>query len=625
MPPQRLSALDASFLDVETPSAHMHLGWAALLEPPRGRPAPSFDQMRAQIAHRLAHTPRYRQRLAELPLGLGERMWVDDDGFDVSRHVIRAESSDLAEVVEDAMSTPLERDRPLWELWIADSLDDGRIGLVGKLHHCMVDGIAAVELATLLFDSGGDDETTEGDWRTGPPPSTRALVTAAAAATTRDTLGFARSWLSTVVSPARLVSLGADSLRAATVLARSLKPAPKSPVSGEPISPERHLGTLERELDDLRRVRRRFECTLNDVLLTAVAGGFRRFLGRSGRSPENLRVLVPVNVRPAEDKPGLGNRVSFMLVDLPCQEPDPARRIRLVQEEVTLRKRGGDARATDTLMKAFAWAPGAVRKATARALASPRTFNVTVSSIPGPMDADLKFAGCRLTDAYPIVPLADGHAVAIGMTTVGDSAYFGLYADRQALDADLLAADIDAAIDELVNLSVVHEVVQLVRKPQPEAPKPSDLDRAVQRRNRLRYEYQTVAGTPAELDAYVELHDANVEVNARERWLAWLESDLLGATLDPDDDLEEYRLCPDCSRRFGVREDGTDDMTQYGLGSDPSPRLAAAINRERVRGGEPRLCAHAARPRSAGASAPPRGASSEERRSDPVGAPDRSR
>jgi WS/DGAT/MGAT family acyltransferase len=592
MPAHRLSALDASFLNVETPSAHMHLGWVAVFEPPADRVPPSFSELRRRIECRLASAPRFRQRLAPVPLGLGEPVWIDDYEFDLSRHLIRDTSPELWEVVERAMSTPLERDRPLWEMWIADSLADGSIGLVGKMHHCMVDGLAAVELASLLFDS--DDETTEGDWRTDPPPTGPELVAASATAAANDAADTARSWLRTIRSPTQMLELGANAVRAASVVARSVKPASQSAVSGEPVSPDRHLGTLARDVDELRQVRNRFDCTLNDVLLAAVAGGLRRFLGRSGESPPRLRALVPVNVRVAQEENPLGNRISFMLVDLPCEEPDPARRIRLIQEEVTVRKRSGDARATDTLMNALAWAPGVVRRAAARAVASPRMFNLSVSNIPGPMDAELTFAGCRLAEAYPIVPLADGHAVSIGMTTVGQHAFFGLYADRRALDADLLAADLDAAIDELISLTVAEEVAELMTEPTEVTPTagPTELEKALARRDLLRYEYETLAGTPAELDAYVELHEANVEVSARERWLEWLESELLGPPLDPEEALADFGLCEECARRFGVREGGTDDMTQYGLGAAPSAQLAARINRERARGGEPRLCSH---------------------------------
>src|SRR3954452_3772650 len=214
MPPQRLSALDASFLDVETPSAHMHLGWAATFEPREGSPI-TFDELRSRIESRLTQAPRFRQKLAPVPLRLSQPVWVDDDDFDLCRHVVRDASAELWEVVERSMSMPLARDRPLWEIWIADTLVDGRIGLVGKMHHCMVDGIAAVELASLLFDS--DEETTEGDWHAPPPPTGRDLVRTGAAGTARDVGSVARSLLGTLASPTRLLELGADALRAAAV------------------------------------------------------------------------------------------------------------------------------------------------------------------------------------------------------------------------------------------------------------------------------------------------------------------------------------------------------------------------------------------------------------------------
>jgi WS/DGAT/MGAT family acyltransferase len=165
MAPNRLSALDASFLDVETASAHMHVGWAAAFDPPDERPAPSFEQLRDHIARRLQRAPRYRQRLAGVPLGVARPVWVDDERFDITRHVRPAGPAALGELAGSVLSTPLSRERPLWELWISDRLDDGRIGVVCKAHHCMVDGIAAVELATVLPTSSrsGPIRRTTGD------------------------------------------------------------------------------------------------------------------------------------------------------------------------------------------------------------------------------------------------------------------------------------------------------------------------------------------------------------------------------------------------------------------------------------------------------------------------------
>src|SRR6187200_1443974 len=152
MPPQRLSALDASFLAVESPSAHMHVGWAATLSPPDDRPRPSFESLFAHIASRLGRAPRYRQRIAPDALGLNAPLWIDAEDFDPADHIHRSAAERIEDLADAVLSEPLRRDRPLWEFWIAPELRDGRIGLVGKAHHCMVDGLAAVELGTLLLD-----------------------------------------------------------------------------------------------------------------------------------------------------------------------------------------------------------------------------------------------------------------------------------------------------------------------------------------------------------------------------------------------------------------------------------------------------------------------------------------
>src|SRR5215211_6502148 len=191
MPPERLSALDASFLTVEGPSAHMHVGWAATFAPPADGPRPDFDTLFEHIAGRLNRAPRYRQRLAPDPLGLNAPLWVDDEDFDPAEHIHRSAAEDLAQLADAVLSEPLRRDRPLWEFWIADRLDDGRIGLVGKAHHCMVDGIAAVELGSLLLDPEpliprADDDDA---WLPAPAPHALELLARGVWDRTREQLG----------------------------------------------------------------------------------------------------------------------------------------------------------------------------------------------------------------------------------------------------------------------------------------------------------------------------------------------------------------------------------------------------------------------------------------------------
>ena len=444
---QRLSALDASFLDVESTSAHMHVGWAAAFDAPEEGPPPSFEQLRDHISRRLHRAPRYRQRLAGVPLGLSRPLWVDDDAFEIRRHVRRASTGDLRELAATVLSTPLSRDRPLWEMWIADRLDDGRIGVVGKAHHCMVDGIAAVELAGLLLDPQPDAPPDPHEaWKPRPAPGAANRLVEGVLDRAREELSLVGSAARLAASPARLAT-GAQ--RAARALVSSLSPAQPIGALNDPISPYRTLVTLARPLEELRAIKRAHGCTLNDVVLAGSCGGVRRYLERRDEQPGRLKAMVPVNVR-AEGAAGeLGNRISFMFLDLPCGEPEPELRLRDIAETTAEAKEAGEPDGATTVLDLAGAAPSMVQRVFSRLVASPRTFNVVVSNIPGPQEP-LWMLGCRLREAYPVVPLADRHALSIGFTSVAGGAFFGIYADRDAVaDAERLAADVGHELDEL--------------------------------------------------------------------------------------------------------------------------------------------------------------------------------
>jgi diacylglycerol O-acyltransferase len=447
MATNRLSALDASFLDVETASAHMHVGWAAAFDPPDERPAPSFEQIRDHIARRLQRAPRYRQRLAGVPLGVARPVWVDDDRFDITHHVRPAEPTSLAELAGSVLSTPLGRDRPLWELWVADRLDDGRVGLVGKAHHCMVDGIAAVELATVLLDPEPDwPSDPADDWQPAASPGQARRLVDGLLDRARGQLALAGSAARLVGSPGKLASGAA---RAGGALINSLVPASPLDALNAPISPYRALATLDRPLDELRAIKRAYGCTINDVVLAASCGGVRRHLERHRERPARLKAMVPVNVRDDGADGELGNRISFIFLELPCDEPDPLQRLRHISRATTRAKTSGEPAGATTVLDLAAAAPSMLQRAMSRLVASPRTFNVVVSNIPGPQ-VPVWMLGCQLREAYPVVPLADRHALSIGFTSVDGGAFFGIYADRDAApDAELLAADIGDALDEL--------------------------------------------------------------------------------------------------------------------------------------------------------------------------------
>ena len=449
-----LSALDASFLEVESPCAHMHVGWAAVLDPPEGRPAPEFDRLREHIGGRLSRAPRFRQMLRSVPFGLSTPVWVDDPEFDLSRHLIEARCGQLSEIIDACMSQKLRRDRPLWQMWVAPRLADGRVGLVAKLHHCMVDGIAAVELGSLLLDPTPEPPPPErDDWKPAAAPNPVELLTRGAVDLVRDQIRLASIPARFAASPKRARELVGRSGRALAALADSARPARISAALNPPISPRRHLGSLARPVDDLLEIKRSLGVTLNDVLLAAVTSGVRRWLAGRGERPMTVKAMIPVNVREDGDGDALGNRISFMFVDLPCEEPDPLLRLRHLHAETDDRKQRGIPDAAGDVLDLLSLSPPPVQRLFSRMVASPRAFNLVVSNIPGPPDAAY-VCGCRLREAYPVVPIADQHALSVGFTTIADRACFGLYADPAALpDVDELAACIDAAIEELRDLA----------------------------------------------------------------------------------------------------------------------------------------------------------------------------
>ena len=432
----RLSAVDAAFLAVERPTMPMHVGWVAQFDPPERGPAPSAAELLDHVAARIEHAHRYRQRLAEVPLGVHEPVWVDDPEFHPARHLHAAGGGDLVALVDEVLSVPLERGRPLWEMWLTDDL-----ALVGKAHHCMVDGTAVVELGNLLLDADPDAPDPDApEWSPAPVPTPGQRLGRAIA----DRTGEAASLLAAPRKLRPKTLAGGARLLAHTVL----PPAPGSPLN-RPGSPRRHHVRVTRTLDDLRRVRRRFRVTPNDVVLASCAGGLRSFAARRGETPQALKAMVPADVRSSDDPAG-GNRISFVFIDLPCDEPDAVARLEAIHRATSQRGRDGAAEDLDAAFRALALAPGPVQRTLAHAFAHPRMSNLTISSVPGPAVPRYLY-GCRLREVHSAVPLAERHALSIGVVVVAGRVCFGIYADAETLpDADALREDLDAAFEELL-------------------------------------------------------------------------------------------------------------------------------------------------------------------------------
>ena len=449
---KKLSTIDTAFLEIESETAPMHVGFVVTFSPPAGGERPTFEELRDHVAARLAASPRYRQKVIDAPFGAWEPVWIDDPDFDFDRHLCRASSSDLSEVVDSLMSTPLDHGRPLWEMRIAEELDDGRVGLIGKAHHCMVDGLAALELASLLLDTTDEPEPAEPDrWHPAPPPSRRALRRQAAQELGGRLSGAVRALLGLVRSPSSALSRLAWVKPVARAVVDFVRPAPRS-VLNRPNSGLRHLARTSHPLDALLGVKRHFDTSLNDVLLAATAGALRRYIERQGKRSPALKAIVPVDLRISQDVSDLGNEMSFMWVDLPVDEPDPVRRLLSISRATSERKAGRRAEAIDAVIGVVGGSPRVVKRAVSHLFASPRTGNLIVSNLVGPPEP-LYLRGCEIEEIYPISPLTRRHAVSIGLMSVKGRACFSVYADRVSLpDADLLAEDLDAAIQELGDL-----------------------------------------------------------------------------------------------------------------------------------------------------------------------------
>ena len=454
---QRLSPVDALFLQLESPSAHMHVGWSAICSAPDAGPRPTIEAMRDRVAGRLSLMPRCRQRLLPASLGLTEPRWVDDPHFDLHAHVFELSDPDeeislqrFGQLRDALLSVPLDRSRPLWQMALAPRLTGGRLGFVGRVHHAMADGTAAFMVAALLLDTGDDEPAAPPErWRPQAAPSIaqRALdpIVHGAELTSRAVVDTARA-----VSHPRRTARSAlrDGKRVASVLVRDLLPLAPESALNRTLGPRRQLISFKTEISDLRAVSRSHAGTLNDVGLAVVSGALRTLALERGRTPEPLKAHIPVDVRRAHERGSLGNHVSIAMVWLPLDSTSPAARLEHIRAQTRSFKLNSRPEGARTLLSGVSLLPTVMRGLVARTATSRRGFNLTVSSIPGPRRA-MFMLGARLDEIYPVVPLADEHALSIGILAYRKHLHFGLYADPDALpDAahlpDLLADEVRA-------------------------------------------------------------------------------------------------------------------------------------------------------------------------------------
>ncbi len=454
---QRLSALDSSFLRVETPSAHMHVGWLSdLALAPEANRLDGEDLAR-RVEARLHLAPRFRQRVAHPPVG--EAVWVDDDGFRVERHIEildrrLAGPAEVRRLCGEFLSEQLDRSRPLWRILIVPSAGESGAAVMGKVHHAMVDGIAAVELGMLLFDFEANAAAPETvAWHADASGSLRLAVDSAAESAL-DQFRAARRVASLGLAPRQTARMADTMRRAAMSIAEdAFRPAPSSYLN-VPISGARTLVTQRVAFARLERLKRGLGAgegavKLNDVLLAIAAGALRRFAAAVDEPPSPVRVMVPVSVRASEDPTADGNHITFAFVDLPVSEPEPMRRVALIRGATSELKESGRIAGSEVLLRGLDALPGFMKERAARLAASPRMYNLTISNVPGPR-MPLYAAGAEVRSIYPVIPIADGHALSIGVLSYAGGVHFAAYADPAALpEAGDLAALFRTSVQEL--------------------------------------------------------------------------------------------------------------------------------------------------------------------------------
>ena len=449
-----LSPSDLSAIQAERGPVHMHVGGLLVLDGRVDR-----DTVVRRLSERLHLIPRYTMRLDEAPLGLANPVWVDDESFDVERHVRRAGlpspggDAELCEFVGQLMSERLDRSRPLWQLTVVEGLAHGRSALVARMHHALVDGVAAVDVGTVILAP-----TPEGLDLPAPEPRAaveprRAARVEALARLASAQLAMPRKLARSTVSRALTLDPreAARQMRSAgevlAELARVRPTAPDTRLNSE-IGRERRFAIARAGLEEIKAVRRAAGATVNDVLLGAVALMLSRYLGKE--APDHAVALVPVSVRAESVRGELGNRISTVFVDLPLRG-EPLARVRQISTAMNEVKASAQVRAGALIVGATGLAPPAVSSLAVRAMSGPRLFNLVVSNVPGPQQA-FYLDGVPVLEVFPAVPLNPrNQALTIGVVSYDGGVRFGLLADHDALpDVAEAAAGLEQAVSELV-------------------------------------------------------------------------------------------------------------------------------------------------------------------------------
>jgi len=454
--PDRLTGLDASFLALEDAGAHMHVGSCLLFE---GR-APGYVEFVEQLDSRMHLVPRYRQKLAFPPLTQARPVWIDDPHFNPGYHVRHtalpepASLEQLRNLAGRVLAQRLDRGKPLWEIWLVDNVEGGRFAMITKTHHCLVDGVSGVDIATVLFDAAADPDPPPEPpqpWFPRPEPSAATLMADALAERASAPLDALRVAVDALSHPEKSAErLGRAAYGFGAMLRAGLQGAPPSPYNVE-IGPHRRFAWADGDLAQFKAIKTKLGGTVNDVVLTVVTGALRTHMQANDHAVDGveLKAMVPVSVRAEAERGALGNRVTSMFAPLPIYAEDPVERFEIVHEAMKGLKESGQAVGAELLTELADFAPPTVLSQASRLQSSQRAFNVVVTNVPGPQ-FPLYMLGRKLLRIYPQVPLVRNTALGIAIMSYDGTLNFGLLGDFDALpDLDDLAAALRDAIAEL--------------------------------------------------------------------------------------------------------------------------------------------------------------------------------
>jgi WS/DGAT/MGAT family acyltransferase len=452
-----MSAIDSSFLHVENDTTPMHIGAVSIFE----GPPPPFEDLRAMVSAKLDLVPRYRQKVRFVPLAVGPPAWIDDPHFSLDYHLrhtaIPAPGSEeqLRQMAGRVFSQHLDRDKPLWELWAVERLQGGRWALLSKVHHCMVDGVAATDLMSVMF-SDTTVSLASREWAPAPEPTAvevliRAIGRYASPGGQLETLRRALS------APRESLRSLAEAARAAAAASASMRPVAASSLTG-PIGPHRRWSWADARLSDVKAVRVALGGTVNDVVLTLITNGFRELLDARGEDVAEdrvIRTMVPVSVRRKGERGVYNNRVSAVFAGLPVGLADPARRLEAIRAEMDGIKESKQAVAGDVLSSMSGFAPPLLLALGSRLVTiSPRlNMHTATTNVPGPQQP-VQTLGRRLLRSYPFVPVVGSIRIVVAIFSYDGGLYFGVTGDYDgAPDIDVLTAGIGRGMDDLLALS----------------------------------------------------------------------------------------------------------------------------------------------------------------------------